>query len=78
MKTNYRGYEIDVHRVSGDEGLYVSIFRIEDGFEADSFYSSDESPVREYIKRMKERIDNESMSDDPWCEAEHWYDTRHP
>lgn len=74
MKTNYRGYEIEVKRekcLGGWPMLYVSIFRIDDGYEAESFCTEDETPVREYIKYMKGRVDNELAEDDPWGEKAH-------
>lgn len=48
--------------------LYYSVFRINDGYCAvESFEDSDET-VRDKVKQMKERIDNELSEDDPWME----------
>jgi hypothetical protein len=60
MKCKYRGFEIDVTRdesLGGDEFLYFSIFRISDGYEIESSFSSGSEKVREFIDYMKKRID---------------------
>lgn len=71
MKTTYHGYEIEVNRekcLGGWDLLYYSIIRLEDQWiVVDSFEDSDET-VRDMIKHMKARIDNELAEDDPWME----------
>jgi len=73
MKTNYRGYEIDVRRekcLAGYMLMYVSILRIDDGYIAEYYPYDGGETVREMIALMKERIDNELNTDDPWLEKE--------
>lgn len=62
MKVNYRGCDIEVTRersMGGDMLLYYSIFRTKDGYEVTSgfWYGSDK--IRDYIRYMKERVDEE-------------------
>lgn len=64
MKSKYRGFEIDVTRdesLGGDEFLYFSIFRLSDGYEVESSFSSGSEKVREFMGYMKERIDKTLM-----------------
>ena len=71
MKTFYRGHEIEVKRqrsMGGWPMLYYSIFRASDGYECTSGCTEDSTPVREYLKYMKERVDNELAEADPWGE----------
>jgi hypothetical protein len=73
MKSIYRGYEIEVFRdecLTGYELLFYSIFRLFDGYECTSGYSEEATTVRQMIKDLKERIDNELTEDDPWLEKE--------
>lgn len=69
MKTVHRGYEIDVRRdrsLGGDKLLYYSIFRVSDGREGTSGFTSGSETVREYLGYMKERVDAELAEADPW------------
>lgn len=69
MKTIHRGHEIDVRRersMGGDDLLYYSIFRVSDGYECTSGFTSDSSTVAEYTGHMKARIDAELAEADPW------------
>lgn len=71
MKTVYRGHELEAKRercLGGWDLLYYSIFRVSDGYECDSGFTSDESPVRTYIGYMKERVDAELAEDNPWSD----------
>lgn len=71
MKTIYKGHEIDVHRspsMGGEELLYFSIFRISDGYECLSSFTTGSDTVRDYVRYMKERIDAELADADPWGE----------
>lgn len=67
MKVMYRGHEITVTKekcLGGWMLMYYSIFR--DGKECVTNFSEDSSTVREYVGYMKERVDNELASDNPW------------
>ena len=71
MRVSYRGHEINVERgvsLGGDSNIYYSIFRDSDGYECTSGFTSDTSTVKEFIGYMKERVDGELASDDPWDE----------
>jgi hypothetical protein len=71
MKVIYKGYEIDVHRAESmgcGEYLYFSIFRLKDGRECLSSFTSGGDTVRDYVRYMKERIDAELADEDPWGE----------
>ena len=69
MIAKYQGYEINVTR-EGDCALYYSITRERDGWEADCapYYGCE--GVREFIEILKQRIDNEHATGDPWMEQE--------
>ena len=71
MKLQYRGFTLEAHRersMGGDVLLYYSIFRDSDSYECASGYTFDESPIRVYLNHMKERVDAELESDNPWDE----------
>jgi hypothetical protein len=71
MRTIYRGFDIAVWRdwcLGGWEMLYYSITRLSDGRECSAGFTYDESPVRTYMRYMKERVDAELAEDDPWNE----------
>jgi hypothetical protein len=73
MKAIYKGHEIEVCRdecLAGYQLLFYSIFRLSDGYECDSGFSEEETTVRNMIKNLKERVDNELSEDDPWMEKE--------
>lgn len=73
MKVNYRGYEIEVTRekcMAGYDLLYYSVYRISDGYECVVSFEDSSEKVRDMVKYMKERIDNEHLEDDPWGEKE--------
>jgi hypothetical protein len=78
MRSTYRGYDINVERarcLGGWDLIYYQIVRKSDGwFALDAFTDSDET-VREVMRSMKIRIDNEHNEEDPWgerAEAEEW------
>ena len=71
MRVSYKGHEITVTRercMGGWDLLYYSIYREADGYECECGFTEDETPIREYVGYMKERIDNELAEDDPWLE----------
>lgn len=71
MKVIYRGHEIDVRRercMGGWPLLYFSIFRQSDLFECLSNFEDSAETVREKIKQLKARVDEELETDDPWDE----------
>lgn len=74
MKVDYKGHEIDVHRdraCGGWTSIYYSIFRKSDLFECTSGFSAeDRTPVRDFVKMMKGRVDAELAEADPWGEKE--------
>lgn len=74
MKVTYKGHEIDVHRaraMGGWMSIYYSIFRKSDLFECTSGFSAgDNTPIPDFVKMMKERVDSELAEADPWGEKE--------
>ena len=63
MKTNYKGYEIDVFReesLGGEDMIYWSVFRDSDGMEMTSGfeYYLDFGNIRRLTKHLKSRVDN--------------------
>lgn len=69
MKTVYRGHEIEVNRercLGGYDQLYYSIFRVSDGFECMSGFEDSAETVRDKMKQLKERVDNELTEANPW------------
>jgi hypothetical protein len=72
MKVFYKGHEINVVKdkcLGGWEQTDYSIFRVSDGFECTSGFADTSDSVRETIKYLKERVDEELKSDDPWGES---------
>ncbi len=68
MKTKYRGHEIDVTReksMGGWSTLYFSVFTSEGRECLTNFEGSDET-IADKIIQLKERIDEELSSSDPW------------
>ena len=62
MKIQYKGYDIEVVRhqcLGGWSQLYMSIFRISDGYCVEDTYCETDDTVREMIKHMKARLDAE-------------------
>ncbi len=71
MKKVYKGYEIEVKRemcLGGWSQLYFTIYRIADGQEMECSFEDSAETVREKVKHMVARIDNEHAEDDPWGE----------
>lgn len=67
----YRGFEITVSReesLVGYELLYYSIFRVSDGFECVSNFTSDDSPLDVFTGYLRDVIDVELKESDPWGE----------
>lgn len=61
MKTNYRGFEIDVHKdkcMGGWEQLYFTVMRLEDGWFMIDGFSEGNDTVKEFIQDMKNQVDN--------------------
>lgn len=72
VKASYRGHEISVTRercLAGYPILYYSIVRESDGYECMSGLEDSSETVRDKVRQLRERIDNELIEDDPWCEA---------
>lgn len=73
MKTTYRDHEIKVTRekcLGGWDILYFSIFRIADLYECLSGFEDSEDNIEDKIQQLKNRIDDELLEKDPWCELE--------
>jgi len=73
VKQVYRGHEIDVRRersLGGDMLLYFSIYRESDGYECECDFTTGDDTVRDYMRYMRERIDAELATEDPWLESE--------
>ena len=71
MKVSYKGYELEVKRegcLGGWSQVYMTIYRESDGLECECDFEDSEETVREKIKHLKWRVDNELESDDPWDE----------
>lgn len=71
MIAHYRGYEIKVTRerdLGGWRNLYFYIMRESDGRYLVDEFSTGEDRIQDFIGYMKERIDAELASDDPWGE----------
>ena len=56
--------------MGGWQMLYYSIIRLSDGVGCMSGFEDSAEKVRDNIKQLKERIDNELADDDPWCEKD--------
>jgi hypothetical protein len=73
MVSYYKGYTLEVNRekcMAGYNLLYYNITRDSDGYmPVDSFEDSNEK-VRDKLKQLIQRINNEHLEDDPWCEKE--------
>jgi hypothetical protein len=72
MKVFYKGYEITVTKekcLGGWVQTDYSVFRTVDGFECTSGFEDTSDSVRETIQYLKERIDAELKTDDPWGES---------
>ena len=71
MRVFYRGHEIDVKReecMGGWSMLYFSVFRESDGYECLSSFEDSAEKIGDKVKRLKERIDNELLAENPWGE----------
>jgi hypothetical protein len=71
MEKSYKGYTITAKRersLGGDILLYYSVFRDSDGYECVTNFTTGDDTIRDYIRYMKQRIDAELASDDPWGE----------
>lgn len=68
MKVGYKGYEIDVSRekCAGGWGLlYFSVFTL-DGRECVTDFEDSAETIRDKIGQLKELVDEELESDDPF------------
>lgn len=71
MTSTYRGHRITVERsksLAGWEMLFWSIFRVSDGYECDSGFSTSADTVRDFHASLKERVDAELADENPWGE----------
>lgn len=71
MKVLYRGYEITVTKeksLGGWTQTYYSIFRESDGYECLCDFEETSDTVQQSINHMKDRIDRELKTPDPWGE----------
>ena len=62
MKITYRGYDISVTReqcLGGWIQLYISIFRVSDGYCVEETFSDGEDTISDMMRYMKERVDAE-------------------
>lgn len=69
MKVVYRGHEIEVTRekcLGGWSELYTSVFRLSDGLECICAVEDSAEKIVDQIRYMKERIDEELASENPW------------
>ncbi|WP_447881907.1 hypothetical protein [Serratia fonticola] len=69
----YRGHKITIGREmsqGGWEMAYFSIFRVADGFECLTDFTTDESPLPVLMKELRDRIDDELTDNNPWGEDE--------
>jgi hypothetical protein len=72
MKVFYKGYEITVTKdkcLGGWTQTDYSVFRTADGYECTSGFEDTSDSVRDVIKSLKERVDAELKSCDPWGES---------
>jgi len=71
MKVRYKGHEIEVKREKCNGGwsmLYYTVYRESDGYECVCDFEDSAEKVTDMIKYMKQRVDEELASDDPWSE----------
>lgn len=71
MQASYKGYDIEVNRercLGGWDMLYTTIIRQSDGYICEELAEDSADTVRDQIRYMKQRIDDELKSDDPWME----------
>lgn len=76
MKVKHRGHTIEVERekaMGGWSMLFWSIFRDSDGLECDSGFSDSDETVRELAGQLRERVDAELATEDPWLEREGFF-----
>ena len=62
MKEIYKGYEIEVTRekcLGGWDQLFMSIYRISDGYCVEDTFSDGDDTEKEMMGYMKERLDTE-------------------
>lgn len=73
MKIVYRGHEIEAKRekcLAGYTLLYFSVFRESDGYECTSGYTTGSDTALDMVGYLKQRVDAELESTDPWGERE--------
>lgn len=71
MKVSYKGHEIEVKRekcLGGWSLLYSTIYRKSDGYECVCTHEDSAEKVRDMIDYLKQRVDEELESADPWDE----------
>lgn len=73
MKVGYKGHTISVTRercMGGWPLIYYGIYRDSDGYECAAGFTEEAVSVATYMGYMRERVDAELATDDPWCERE--------
>jgi hypothetical protein len=71
MRTIYKGHEIDVRRersMGGWTQLYYGVFRVADGYECTSGFCDTSDSTLTFTRILKDRVDAELASADPWDE----------
>lgn len=71
MKATHRGYTIEVKRqrsLGATWLLYTTVVRDSDGYMAVDTFEDSAETVRDMVKYMRTRIDNELADPDPWGE----------
>ena len=61
MKIKYRGFELEVKKersLGGDYPLYITAYRLEDGYEYISEYEYSEEKVKDRMDSLKNNIDD--------------------
>jgi len=69
MKVVYCGHEIEVTRekcLGGWSELYTSVFRLSDELECVCAVEDSAEKIVDQVRYMKERIDEELASENPW------------
>lgn len=69
MKLTYKGHDIEVTREKCNGGwmqTHYSVFRLSNGMECITDFSDGSDSINEWVRILKERIDSEIASGNPW------------